>query len=85
MAKSGDTNGRRSYETGKGCVYYDFRRYNTAVFHQNQDINLHIGVDIEVNYSYGPAYRELCPKCRIKWLKKALGKFEEDLRDGKGD
>lgn len=24
-------------------------------------------------------FRELCPKCRVKWLKETLGQFEEVL------
>lgn len=65
----------------KGEVFYDFHGYNTAVLPMNQDADLHIEVDIVVDYDYGPTYRELCPKCRIKWLKKALDKFGEALKD----
>ena len=61
----------------KGDVFYDVHKYNTVLFPMNQDADLYIGIDMEVSYDYGPTYKELCPKCRIKWLKRVLDKFEE--------
>lgn len=59
--------------------YFNNGLYNTVRFPLNADCWIRVNVDVEVNVDYGGTYRELCPKCRVKWLKKALSKFEEAL------
>ena len=63
-------------------TYFNREQYNTAQFQVNTDCWIHVNVALEVGVDYGGTYRVLCPKCRVKWLKKALGQFEEALKDG---
>lgn len=72
-------------QNGKCEQYFDLSGYNIASFPVNTDCWTHVKVDLEVNVDYGGTYREICPKCRVKWLKKALSQFEEVLKDGKDD
>lgn len=72
-------------KTGVDEQYFDIRNYNSAHFPVNTNCFIHVHVGLNVVVDYGGTYRELCPKCRVKWLKKALIRFEEVLRDGKDD
>lgn len=67
--------------TSKGDQYFKNHSYNSAHFQVNTDCWIHVDIDMEVVVDYGGTYKDLCPKCRVKWLKKALGKFEEELSD----
>ena len=44
----------------------------------NADLLIHIRVEVEV--LYGPTYKELCPECRLKWLRSALPEFERQAQ-----
>lgn len=70
---------------GSGGEYFNNGIYNTVQFQVNTDCWIHVNVDLEVIVDYGGTYKELCPSCRVKWLKKALSKFEEELKDAKHD
>lgn len=59
--------------------YFDNSEYNRVSFPINQDRSIHVNIGLEVDVDYGPTYREICPKCRVKWLKKVLSQFEEVL------
>ena len=61
--------------------FFNNRDYNTVTFPINADCCINIHVDLEVSIDYGATYRELCPECRVKWLKKALIQFEEELKN----
>lgn len=63
-------------EQGRGGTQFRNAAYNTVLIPANQDCNIAVRVAVEVNIDYGPTYKELCPKCRVKWLRKALEKFE---------
>lgn len=66
---------------GNGEGYFNNGLYNTAKIPFNTDCWIHVKVDLEVIVDYGGTYEELCPKCRVKWLKRALSQFEEGLKD----
>lgn len=44
---------------------------------QTDSSHLRINVGLKVETPYSPAYTELCPSCRLKWMKAALGEFEQ--------
>lgn len=67
---------------GNGEDYFNRGLYNTVQIQVNSDCWIHINVDLDVTVDYGGAYKDLCPKCRIKWLKRALAKFEADSLSG---
>lgn len=69
-------------KTGVDEQYFDILSYNSAHFPVNAGCFIHVNVGLNVVVDYGDTYRELCPKCRVKWLKKALSQFEEVLKDG---
>ena len=68
---------------GDGDLYFDVVSYNTADFPVTVDCVIRVNVGLEVDIDYGGTYRELCPECRIKWLKKALDQFETMLKNSK--
>ena len=68
-------------KTGVDEQYFDISSYNSAHLPVNTDCFIHVHVGLNVVVDYGGTYRELCPKCRVKWLKKALSQFEEVLKD----
>ncbi len=53
-----------------GDEYFNNGLYNTVVFPVNTDCWIHVNVDLEVVVGYGGTYKELCPKCRVKWMRK---------------
>ena len=64
---------------GEGTQYFNVHNYNTVDFRVNTNCWAHVNVDMAVVVDCGGTHTELCPKCRIKWLKKALKKFEESV------
>lgn len=53
--------------------------YNTVrrLFNMQTDsVSAYIRVALRVDAPYVPSFRELCPVCRVKWLRIALDDFE---------
>lgn len=64
---------------GKDGPEFRLKEYNTVrrpygIQTDSADLLIHIGVEVEI--PYGPTYKELCPECRLKWLRSALPEFE---------
>ena len=73
------------HRKSNGEEFFNNGLYNEVKFEFNIDCWIHVNVDLQVNVDYGGTYKDLCPKCRVKWLKKALSKFEEVAGYGKDD
>lgn len=64
---------------GPDMKFFDHDAYNKVVVVAGRDSNTIVQLPLSVNIEYARTLRELCPECRIKWLKKALLVLEADL------
>ena len=64
---------------GPDAEFFDHDAYNQIVVVAGRDSNTVVQLPLSVNIEYASTLRELCPECRVKWLKKALLVLEADL------
>lgn len=62
--------------------YFDHDKYNRIVVASGRDSCTTVNLPLSVDIDYVGSYRDLCPECRVKWLKKALLVLEADLLRG---
>lgn len=69
-------------DSGKNELEFSLNEYNTIChpYRTRTDTALHIRVGLEVENPKGETYMELCPECRVKWLKIALAEFERQAQ-----
>lgn len=68
----------KSFVRGEGeKAEFALGEYNTVRKpYSIQGIPAEVHVGLRVDIPCGPTYTELCPECRLKWLKAALTDFE---------
>lgn len=64
---------------GPDADFFDHDAYNQIVVVAGQDSNTIVQLPLSVKIEYARTLQELCPECRVKWLKKALLVLEADL------